>query len=337
MAKEKPQRVSVVMGTMSRLENQEKEILEKKDTLSIELIPINKIYELTYNGAEMHNRIAYDGVKFSELVNSIKEISSKEGGILGTGLLNPLMLRRKNNRLERIHGKHREEALLFLGKDKAPCVVYDNIDDDLARFMRISENLNRDDLNPYDETLSILEYIYIACSFSNIEKAKSFINKVKNFSTGKVTLNEKELELQSHVSVALRKVGRYDIASFANRLSLLSLNPLLIQALKERYINQTQCTYISQKIKKDEDIKKILELLKIKKMSIAELSSYIDELTNRAGQKVVPKSISILKSSSKIITKDSYEKLNNEERAFVDLKAKEIEKIHNEIRSRIGK
>ena len=40
--------------------------------------------------------------------------------------------------------------------------------------MRSSENLNREDLNTYDETISILEHIQLACNFSDIESVKVF-------------------------------------------------------------------------------------------------------------------------------------------------------------------
>ena len=66
----------------------------------------------------------------------------------------------------------------------------DNVSDELARFMRSSENLNREDLNAYDETLSILEHIQLACNFKDIDSVKSFINKIKNFKSGKYLSTE---------------------------------------------------------------------------------------------------------------------------------------------------
>lgn len=38
----------------------------------------------------------------------------------------------------------------------------------------------------------LLEHIQLACNFTDIESVKSFINKVKNFQSGKTTLNEIE-------------------------------------------------------------------------------------------------------------------------------------------------
>lgn len=91
------------------------------------------------------------------------------------------MLRNNQGILERIHGDNRVKALKLNGEKVAPAIILENISDELARFMRSSENLNREDLNAYDETLSILEHIQLACNFTDIESVKSFINKIKIF------------------------------------------------------------------------------------------------------------------------------------------------------------
>ena len=203
--KPKPERASYIGSQIEQFEQQQQALTENLNFQKIELIERSRIQDLTYNGHTMHNRISYSKLVFLELVESIKEISKNGGGICGTGLLNPIMLRRNGSRLEIIHGRNRLDALIYMNSENVPCVVCDNISDELARYMRTSENINRDNLNPFDETLSILEYIQISCGFTNLDAVKSFINKIKNFSTGKIsTLSNEEILLNGIVFVVLK-------------------------------------------------------------------------------------------------------------------------------------
>ncbi len=106
------------------------------------MVDIDSISELKLdNDILMHNRISYSKSKLLEEVDA---------GILGTGLLNPVMLRKKDGKLERIHGENRIRALKLNGSKQVPAIILENVSDELARFMRSSENLNREDLNTYD-------------------------------------------------------------------------------------------------------------------------------------------------------------------------------------------
>ena len=177
MAKVKPQRITSINNTIDELKA-EQDILLKNNT-NIILVDIDSISELKLdNDILMHNRISYSKSKLLELAENISKLAEVDAGILGTGLLNPVMLRKKDGKLERIHGENRIRALKLNGSTKVPAIILENVSDELARFMRSSENLNREDLNTYDETLSILEHIQLACNFSDIESVKSFLNKV---------------------------------------------------------------------------------------------------------------------------------------------------------------
>ena len=75
------------------------------ESSEIYLIEIDKIEELKLsNNLLMHNRISYSKAKLLELAENISKLSKDNTGIMGTGLLNPIMLRKVGNRFERIHG-----------------------------------------------------------------------------------------------------------------------------------------------------------------------------------------------------------------------------------------
>ena len=338
MAKMKPQRNTSIDNTIEQLKTEQENILN--NTTEITLVEISKIKELTLaNDILMHNRISYSKSKLLELAENISNLAKENTGILGTGLLNPVMLRIKNGVLERIHGENRIKAIKLNGTTTVPAIILENVSDELARFMRSSENLNREDLNVYDETLSILEHIQLACGFESIDKVKFFINKVKNFQAGKTTLNEDEKILLSQVSKVFEKVGRFDIITFVDRLSVLKLNPLIKQALVDNLISYTQAMVIKAKLSTDDEIIKILEMLKHKKVSANDLRKILDKLKNSSNTKNIDSSIKLYDSVNKkikSITKQKYLSLKNEDKLFVDQKLKEIEKIYLQIENKFN-
>lgn len=339
MAKEKPEKKDSITVAIKSFEEQKKEILS--NTTNIELIEINKIHELKLsNNYVMHNRISYSKSKLAELANNIRLIAEQGGGISGTGILSAVILRKKDGVLERICGDNRIKALKINNQTHVPAFILENVSDELARFMRSSENLKREDLNAYDETLSILEHIQIACNFESIDKVKSFINKIKNFKRGNSSLNVEEEELFYQVSAIFEKIGRFDIITFVDRLSLLNMNELIKQALVDEKINYSQAKEINSKLKSDDDINKILKALEVNSLSIVELKKYILNLLTTSDNNL--KSVdnntnyNILKSANKTMSKAQYNKLNKNDKKFVDEKLEKIEMLLNEIKNRVG-
>jgi ParB family transcriptional regulator, chromosome partitioning protein len=328
MAKVKPQRITSINNTIDELKA-EQDILLKNNT-NVMLVDIDSINELKLdNDILMHNRISYSKSKLLELAENISKLAEVDAGILGTGLLNPVMLR--------IHGENRIRALKLNGSKQVPAIILENVSDELARFMRSSENLNREDLNTYDETLSILEHIQLACNFSDIESVKSFLNKVKNFQAGKSSLNEEEKVLHKNVSNVFEKVGRFDIITFVDRLSVLKLDPIIKQALIDEQITYSQAKVIKSKLKTQSEITKILEVLKNKKLSVNELKVYIDNL-KKSTTKDEPLNKNIFDKVnfySKKLSKKIYSGLSNEDKFFIDNKLKDIEKLYLEINFKI--
>ena len=336
MAKQKPQRTTSIDSTIEKLKTEQETVL--KNSTEIILVDIEDIHELKLkNDILMHNRISYSKSKLLELAENIKKLSDENAGILGTGILNPVMLRNNNGTYERIHGDNRIKAIKLNGIKHIPAIILENVSDELARFMRSSENLNREDLNAYDETLSILEHIQLACNFDDIESVKSFINKIKNFQAGKTTLNENEKNLHKQVSEVFERVGRFDIITFVDRLSVLKLHSLIKQALVDEIISYTQAKVIKSKLTDENDIKKILDVLKNKKLSVNELKTYIDNM-KISKEPEIDKNLEIFEkvtSLNKVLTKKMYLSLKLEDKFYIDKKLKEIENIYSEIENKL--
>jgi len=332
MAKAKPQRknrvaAAVYEETISNENIIQRKIRKAQETIT--LVDINDIKELTCeDGTIMYNRITYPSNKLKELSEDIKDLNNKNTGILGTGILNPVMLRNNNGNLERIHGSNRIQAAQMAGLTQVPAVILDNVSDIIARQMRTSENMNRSDLNPYDETVSVLEYLKMACGFETINNVKSFINKIKNHSSGKVSLNEEEQTLYKNISEIFEKSGKYDVASFSDRLGLLNLNPLIIQALKEEIIGYTQAKVIKTNLYKDEDIIKIIDILKNNKMSVSKLREEIKNILNQSNDKIIIKrGLGASKTYNQTLNK-IYKNSSEEDKKVLDKKIEKINKLY---------
>src|SRR5574344_2372351 len=97
MAKIKPQRMTSINNTIDELKA-EQDILLKNNT-NIILVDIDSISELKLdNDILMHNRISYSKSKLLELAENISKLASDSAGILGTGLLNRVLLRKKEGK-----------------------------------------------------------------------------------------------------------------------------------------------------------------------------------------------------------------------------------------------
>lgn len=350
MAKVKPKKNSPLLERTTVAEevvkNQEliDSIKTKAKSILIEMLPIDDISEMVLeDGSEMHNRITYTTSKLYELSSNIEDITEEGGGLMGSGVLNAIMVRKRFTGkesfvLERIHGKNRLDALKLLGRTEAPIVVLEDVSDKLARLMRTSENLEREDLNAYDEAYSVIEYILLVCpSFKNEENIKKLINKIKNWKQGKTSLTENEKIEYQAINEAFKKIKRYDINSFADRLSILSMNKIIIDAIRNQGLGYSQAKLISRKLKKDEDIKKIIEIPNIKNESITSLQTLIINYLNKDNPEKIPSThkIDLMKTSFKSINKTAYKSINEEDKEFVDKKMKFILDALDEIKSKI--
>lgn len=69
------------------------------------------------------------------------------------GIIQPLLLKRKNDKYEIIAGERRFRAAKEIGLSKVPAIVKD-VSDDISSRIAIIENIQRKDLNPIEEAMS---------------------------------------------------------------------------------------------------------------------------------------------------------------------------------------
>ncbi|MBV6626473.1 MAG: ParB/RepB/Spo0J family partition protein [Rivularia sp. (in: Bacteria)] len=110
----------------------------------------------------------FDQQKLSSLAQSIKEL----------GILEPLLVRPLNDGLyELIAGERRFKAAGIAGLKEVPCVVKE-MDDDTVKQVQLIENLQREDLNAYEETIGILELLALRLGITQSEVI-SLLNRME--------------------------------------------------------------------------------------------------------------------------------------------------------------
>ncbi|MCD8477008.1 MAG: ParB N-terminal domain-containing protein [Sulfurospirillum sp.] len=230
MAK-KPPAKSSIMDEIREIESSVEKAMTDNFS-NVIMVPISDIYEISLaSGEQMHNRISYSVTEVKELAGNLKDI--EPNGLLGTGLLQPIVLRKNGSRFERISGFRRIEAFKINNALEIPSIILNNISDATARFMRNSENLKRENINPYDEIYGIIENVALSLSIT-FKEAISFLNKIKNHNSGKTSFSDYDKQMYISVTDVVRGICKYEVGALIERLVILNMNTLILDALKEK-------------------------------------------------------------------------------------------------------
>ena len=113
-------------------------IPEKNLSPNVDLVFRVKLSEIKENS--LQPRSVYDDNKLSDLILSIKE----------KGVLQPILVRFRDNGYEVIAGERRLRAARTLGMEEVPVIVK-SVNDDEALVLALVENIQREDLNAIEE------------------------------------------------------------------------------------------------------------------------------------------------------------------------------------------
>lgn len=212
------------------------EIKEKGVNSSVE-VPISDISSPTYHDRRWHDKMAI--VELSRSIDSV-------------GLIYPVVLRKVGDKLERIIGYRRIEAYKVLNRQTIPAIILDDVSDEMAILLMTTENLQREDISVYDETLAIIDYIKVALG-ADAKEVEKLLNRFKNHSTGAIELTSDEKDKRELVAKILKKTGKIDISGLINRLNMLSMHQLIKDALSQSKLSFTNAQ-ILQRLTKDETV-----------------------------------------------------------------------------------
>ncbi|MHC5739404.1 ParB/RepB/Spo0J family partition protein [Nostoc sp.] len=258
----------------------------------------------------------FDPKKLEELSLSLKEL----------GILEPLIVRpRPDGAYELIAGERRFKAAIMAGLEEVPVVIKE-MDDDTVKQVQLIENLQREDLNAYEETIGILELLALRLN-STQDEVISLLNRMEK-ANRKQADNVIRHEENVVVEGIFASLGRLSAESFrTNRLPLLNLPEDIKEALQKGSIEYTKARAIA-KVKENAKRAPLLQAAIKENLSLTEIQLLIRDILAQEKADTTPslktqyKELSKQLGSSKVWDnpkkKKALEKLLNQIKVLLD-------------------
>ena len=209
----------------------------------------------------------FDPEKLSQLVQSVKE----------HGILQPLLVRAVNGEYELVAGERRLRAAKAAGLTEVP-IITKELSDHQTLQIALLENLQREDLNPVEETEGILELLCMELDVNSGEVI-SILNQVANAKKRGLELTENVSRQLEIIESVLSGVGRFSAESFrTSRLPLLNLPDDVLEILRQGKIEYTKARAIA-KVKDEGERRELLDKVLNENLSLSEIKQLVKELT----------------------------------------------------------
>lgn len=234
------------------------DIKEKKEL--IQKIAIKDILE-----PKVHDRKSFSKDDISSLARNIQATKM---------LLQPIVVRKIDNKFERIIGFRRIEAVKELGWKEIPAIVLKDISDEEAMLIMLSENIQRENLNVFDQTVGIMEYIGLAFEMS-FDDIKKLLYHFRNVDSKTISSDPEKSENQREKMESItQKLGNISVATLINRLKMFAFKELILDAMKEGLISYTAALELN-KISDEQKIKNFIAALSSGDCSIKEIKTFL--------------------------------------------------------------
>lgn len=191
------------------------------------------------------------------------------------GVLEPILVRQAEEKFELIAGERRTRAAQAAGLEIIRAVILD-LDETQALEIAIIENLQREDLNPVEETDAVLRLLGVRLG-KPIPHVLEVIRQLYDESRGRSGNNIISTEEKDHVSKIFLSLGRFTPASFhTNRVPLLEMSSDLIRIVREGKLHYTKARKLAR-VQDYEVRASILHKALSEGLSVAELDQNIKE------------------------------------------------------------
>jgi ParB family chromosome partitioning protein len=225
-------------------------------------------------------RIFFDEQKLEELAQNIKS----------QGILNRLIVRRiaGTDKYELVAGGRRFRAAQKAGLSEVPVVVK-KLADDEALAIAITENLQREDLNPFEETEGIIRLLAVRTGKPQ-EAIPQILTRMYNDSKRKSSSEQNVLftDEGQTIQAVFNELSTISWESFvSSRLSLLNLPKDILSALKEGKIEYTKAKAIAR-IKDEEKRAELLEQATAQELSLSQIRERLRLLESQESDNSTP-------------------------------------------------
>lgn len=214
---------------------------EAKQVASAQKVPIDSICF-----PKKQPRRYFDPDKLAQLTASIKR----------HGIIEPLLVRPlPDGKYELVAGERRWRAAKAVGLTDVPIVVRE-LDDQEALQLALEENLQREDLNPFEEVQGILDLLSLKLQCSQDEILDILKQAATAQKKGKQVDNVIHPQLEE-ISKTLESLGRGTPEGFyVNRVPVLRLPEEVAEALRQDKLSYNNAKAVA--LLKDEAPRKIL-------------------------------------------------------------------------------
>jgi len=193
------------------------------------------------------------------------------------GVLQPILVRSVGDKYELVAGERRYRAAREAGLTDIPAVVREMSDSEAVRFA-LMENLQREDLNPVEETEGILELLAITLEFPTAEVTRLLQRLQKEIKRKKLSHNvmgQPEVESAppelAIIQSVFESLGRMSWESFtSNRLPLLNLPADILEALRAGRLEYTKAKEIA-KVESQSERQELLEEAIASSLSLSQI------------------------------------------------------------------
>ena len=216
---------------------------------------------------EKQPRRYFNAAKMQELANSIKV----------EGILEPLIVRPlKTGGYELVAGERRLRAAKMAALREVPITVH-NFNDTQARRVALVENLQREDLNPVEETEGIIRLLALELNITDRDVVP-LLYRMQNEAKGKATHNVMGSHEASVVKEVFDKLQMTWESFVSNRLPVLKWPKEILKAVQEGKIAYTKASAIAR-VKDTSQQKKLLKTAISEDLSLSELKAKIKSTT----------------------------------------------------------
>ncbi|BAZ18485.1 ParB family protein (plasmid) [Calothrix sp. NIES-4071] len=256
------------------------ETMSNLDTLfgsNIEEAPTNLIPLTSIVRPKTQPRRYFDEEKIQSLAESISDV----------GLLEPIVVRKlENGTYELVAGERRLRACQNLQKQEVPVNIIE-CNETQANHIRLIENLQREDLNTYEETTGILELLTILLKKEETEIIK-LLHVMHDADKGKTPQNVLGNPESQVIQDLFKKLGKITWQSFLTaRVPILKLQGDIKEALAKGEIEYTKALAIS-KIKNDTARTEVLQQAIDEKLSLSKIKELVEKSVTKESVPKVP-------------------------------------------------
>lgn len=265
-----------------------------ENSSSTRIEPISQIISLKKIALpEKQPRRYFNPTKMEHLTESIKRY----------GVLEPIIIRPlSSGNYELVAGERRFRAAKDIGLTEIPVIIRD-LDAQQAFELALLENMQRDDLNPIDETEGLLELLCHRLGTSQ-KKIIQILNQAANAHKRGIDLTydvTRQIEVIDQIFMA---VGRLNRESFrTNRLPLLNLPQDVLKVLRQGTLDYTKAKAIA-KLENIDQRQTLLQQTLEDKLSLAAIKKKIKQLQEKTQKGVGDNKPDVIQNQKQEVVQD---------------------------------